>query len=464
MPGALYDYQTEEIRVSKQIIKDLGEVQESSDEYDLINTYMTAGNELRKKTGDYSILALASAAKINHTRCEIKSSCGEEDQPLKKFAFIINSLKIPDEVKRLRNLYSNGFFLIGVHTDKERRLDFLIDKKGIGKENAKKLVKRDEDESFEYGQHTRDTFQHSDFFINFDGNSDKLHNDIWRIISLIFGKPYVTPTFDEFAMFMAFSASLRSADLSRQVGAVLSKDKNIVSTGANDVPRAQGGLYWPEYDESSNKIIDVENGRDYMCGFDSNAFEKNRIIEEILSEIPEDQQNILEKYLNKKSSIKDITEYGRIVHAEMEAILACARNNIGTKNTTLYCTTFPCHNCAKHIIGAGIKRVVYIEPYPKSKAFQFHSDSISTKKNLDSKVVFEPFVGVGPRNFFNLFSMKFGSGYPLKRKNKDGTVIKWNKKDGRLRMQMLPCSYLERERLAADLLSHYMEEINENSN
>ncbi|WP_413836985.1 deaminase [Desulfobacula sp.] len=171
----------------------------------------------------------------------------------------------------------------------------------------------------------------------------------------------------------------------------------------------------------------------------------------------------MEEYLLNKSSIKDITEYGRIVHAEMEAILACSRTGIGTEGAELYCTTFPCHNCAKHIIGAGIKRVVYIEPYPKSKAFQFHSDSISTELASKDKVIFEPFVGVGPRNFFNLFSMKFGSGYPLKRKNKDGTVSEWNKKNGRLRMQMLPCSYLEREDLAANLLSHYLEEIDENS-
>ena len=44
--------------------------------------------------------------------------------------------------------------------------------------------------------------------------------------------PYVTPLFDEFAMFMAFAAALRSADLSRQVGAVVGKSNEIISTGA----------------------------------------------------------------------------------------------------------------------------------------------------------------------------------------------------------------------------------------
>jgi deoxycytidylate deaminase len=234
-----------------------------------------------------------------------------------------------------------------------------------------------------------------------------------------------------------------------------------VSTGANDVPKATGGLYWPKIDPNKKKVVDLEAGRDYMRGFDSNATEKKKIIDEILEKIPDENKSQVMECL-KKSGIKDITEYGRVVHAEMEAILACTRNGISTQKATLYCTTFPCHNCAKHIIAAGVSRVVYIEPYPKSKAFNFHSDSISTVKE-NNKVVFEPFVGVGPRNFFNLFSMNFGSGYPLKRKNKDGKCIKWSKNDAKLRMQLLPCSYLEREKLAANLLSKYLEKINENA-
>lgn len=78
-------------------------------------------------------------------------------------------------------------------------------------------------------------------------------------------------------------------------------------------------------------------------------------------------------------------------------------------------------------------------------------------------VVFEPFVGVGPRSFFNLFSMNSGSGYPIKRKNKNGAVVDWSEENGRLRMQMLPCSYLERETLAANLVKEYLEKNDENN-
>ncbi|MCB2462707.1 hypothetical protein KQ705_15750, partial [Listeria monocytogenes] len=78
-----------------------------------------------------------------------------------------------------------------------------------------------------------------------------------------------------------------------------------------------------------------------------------------------------------------------------------------------YCTTFPCHNCAKPILAAGITRVVYVEPYPKSRALEFHSESIHLKSQLDEKhdeklVAFEPFIGVGPRRFLDLFSMNLG--------------------------------------------------------
>jgi len=453
-----FNYTTKEIRVSKDIIKEIGNIEDSSDSYKTISSYMNEGNKLRELSEDNSILALAVSAKINHIRTE--TSGNGEATPLKRTAFVINSIKHPDEVQRLRQIYSNGFFLVGVYADEKRRFDYLTKNLRMSSQQASELIERDADECDKFGQHTRDAFHLSDFFIHFDGNADKFQNDIWRTLDLIFGKPYVTPTFDEFAMFMAFSASLRSADLSRQVGAVVARDENIIATGANDIPKAGGGLYWPEFDVTKNEIVDAEDGRDYKRGEDSNAVEKRRIIQDILDKVPDEHRELLSGYL-ESSRIKDITEYGRVVHAEMEAILACARNNIGTKGAELYCTTFPCHNCAKHIIASGIKRVVYVEPYPKSKAFEFHSDSISLGKSDKNNVVFEPFVGVGPRSFFNLFSMNSGSGYPIKRKNKNGAVVDWSEENGRLRMQMLPCSYLERETLAANLVKEYLEKNDE---
>lgn len=172
----------------------------------------------------------------------------------------------------------------------------------------------------------------------------------------------------------------------------------------------------------------------------------NKLPKSVSQKFSEEEIIELKEHL-KSSRLKDITEYGRVVHAEMDAILNCTRTNISTLNTELFSTTFPCHNCAKHIVASGIKRVVYIEPYPKSKALDFHKDTIELKtiKRVSDKVIFEPFVGVGPRSFFNLFSISLGSGYEVKRKQKDGKIIEWIPQKASVRMPLPAGSYLDRE-------------------
>jgi deoxycytidylate deaminase len=117
-----------------------------------------------------------------------------------------------------------------------------------------------------------------------------------------------------------------------------------------------------------------------------------------------------------------ISEFGRSVHAEMEAILAAGRLGVSARSSTLFSTTFPCHNCAKHIINAGIGRVVYIEPYPKSHARSLHNDSICfsvDENNSEDKVRFEPFIGIAPRNYWSLFSHQNEYGEKIKHKDSD---------------------------------------------
>lgn len=439
-----FSYTTEHIKISSDVIAMLGNPPKPGpNEYDRIHGFMEEGNRLRKEYKDNSILALGAAATINQKR----------NAAPRRRAYIINSLKNPDEVQRLRKIYAGGFFLLGVHADHERRRNYLVKDLRLNDDDASRLIDKDANEREGHGQHTRDTYHLSDFFIDFGANHDLLKMQIWRVLDLLFGKPYVTPTFDEYAMFMAFSASLRSADLSRQVGAVLTREQCIISTGANDVPKAGGGLYWPELNDA-HEIVDQPDGRDYMRGEDSNAVQKRIIVDEIINSIPPQLRDEMAPYI-RNSRIKDITEYGRVVHAEMEALLSASRSSISASNASLYCTTFPCHNCAKHIIAAGVARVIYVEPYPKSKAQQFHSDAI-TLGQTGNGVLFQPFIGVGPRKFFDLFSTNQGSGYPIIRKTDEGQNVAWSESTAKLRIQMLPCSYIERESLAAALLSTYL--------
>lgn len=448
-------YTVNEVHISSDIISKTGAAQMGpfSDEYSRVTNLMDAGNQARLVSQDSAILALGAAAWIASKRAK-DGQGNPEHAP--RVAYLLNSLKHPDEVQRLREIYPQGFYLIGVHADELRRHQYLVDEKRMKPDDAQRLMLRDEDEHLPYGQRVADTFHMSDFFVRLDGDDDQLKNSLWRILKILFSYPYVTPTFDEYAMFMAFAASLRSADLSRQVGAVVAREQEIVATGANDCPKAGGGLYWPAFDSDSGEIKDDIDGRDYMRGEDANKAEQQKIIEGIVAiAVAKDLDETRLREVLDASRIPDLTEFGRVVHAEMEALLCCARNNVSTRGAVLYCTTFPCHNCAKHLIAAGIMRVVYIEPYQKSKASEFHSDAISLGFDKQSHLVrFEPFVGVGPRRFFDLFSMRLGSGYPVKRKDSDGQVLDWKPEGAKLRLQMLPCSYLDLELRASDLFGN----------
>lgn len=422
------------------------------DAFARIMAKMTAGNTARNKTQDNSILALGAASRISQKR-EID---GKEPKHAQRQVYIIKSLKHPDEVHRLREIYPEGFYLLGVHDDAERREADLINKKRMKKDQAKELIARDEDEHLQYGQRVTDTFHLSDFFVRLDADHDRLQNSLWRIVDILLGHPHKTPTFEEYGMFLAFGAALGSADLSRQVGAVIAVDEQVVATGANDCPRFGGGHYWPTW--INNDILDHPKGRDHTRGWDSNKVEQQRIIDQIVGFAVKSGADETELRASlEKSRIRDLTEFGRVVHAEMDALLSCARLGISVRGGTLYSTTFPCHNCAKHIIAAGITRVVYIEPYPRSKAPEFHDDCITLgfqkpaqeeEHNASRSIRFEPFVGVGPRRFFDFFSMRLGSGRELKRKDDSGKAITWEVEDGFLRLQMLPFSYLNLESAA----------------
>jgi len=458
-----FNYKTTEIRVSHDVIGTLYDniPKNFASEFERISTYIEKGNESRKNSGDNSILAIGISSEIYSKRLK-----DEQDRvkPMGRTTYIVNSLKHPDEVTALRNIYTDGFYLIGIHSDKERRQDYLTDEKNIDAAQATELIERDEDEVLGHGQHTRDTFHLADFFVHWDSDYDRFKKSLWRILDLIFGKPYTTPNFDEYAMFMAFASALRSADLSRQIGAVIGRDNEIIAMGANDCPRAGGGLYWPVYSDDQREYIDEERGRDYVRGEDSNKIQQKNMIDAILKNLDSSINKAEVEKTLLKSPIRDITEYGRAVHAEMEALLFCARNTICTRGATLYTTTFPCHNCAKHIIAAGIRKVVYVEPYPKSKAFEFHNDAITPKDDLNSDIVaFVPFVGIGPRKFFDLFSMRLSAGFEIERKDKRGSILSWTLEQSHARMQMLPCSYLEKETKATETFAVYQEGLENNN-
>jgi deoxycytidylate deaminase len=460
-------YQLGIVKISRDVIPRFGAVPDTGrNQYARLAGLMDAGNAAREKTKNNGILAWGAASHISSIR---PSDNEAKPLPMPKRAFVIDSLKRPEEVNELRQIYPSGFVLIGIHADENQRKRYLMEARGMDEAEALELIRRDEEEAkAPYGQRVSSTFHMADFFVRVSDHRDQLRFDLHRIVRLLFGDPFITPTFDEHAMFMAFASALRSGDMSRQVGAVVARDWQILATGANDCPQAGGGLYWPDRNPDSHKIEDIEGGRDFTRPEgDSNRSQQRKIIDKIIEEANRhglDESKLRQVLID--SPLRDLTEYGRVVHAEMEALLCCARNGQKTIGATIYCTTFPCHNCAKHIIAAGIDRVVYVEPYRKSKALEFRIDAIwpdgAKREESTKKVEFDAFVGVGPRRFFDLFSMQLGASYDLVRKDTEGKRSSWRLQDSRLRLQLRPMTYLEHELSAATNFLTALTEITPN--
>jgi deoxycytidylate deaminase len=227
------------------------------------------------------------------------------------------------------------------------------------------------------------------------------------------------PFVEEMAMFMAHGARLRSSCLSRQVGAaLLDRNGEIVSTGYNDVPRAGGGICGPGF---SGEQGAKEDGRclhtDEGC---RSVVEQREIATAIAEQFPElaasllkDRQGLVKRL--RATRLGELIEFSRAVHAEMECLLAAARQGKSTQATRMFVTTFPCHFCARHIVSAGVDEVQYIEPYPKSKALHLHRDaitplrsgwvppSVSPQQRVGKHVLFRSFTGVAPRLYARAF-------------------------------------------------------------
>jgi len=455
LEGALEEkgYDVEPIHVSKfledSLRLDVVETPVGSSEFQRLFRLMERGNALRKRAERSDVLAMMTAATIFEGR--------PRRAPLHHSgrAFIIRQLKHPEEVHYLRSVYGDAFHLIGLYCPAERRKDHLTVVRGMKESEAQQLIDKDEGEDAEWGQHLRDAFHLADVFIEYRGAEDTrdVQAETSRFVDLLFGATDISPKKDEFGMFLARSTALRSADLSRQVGAtVLNQDGDVLAVGTNEVPSVGGGQYWEG---------DPQDDRDIKRGYDSNEAEQYRILREILATIEPDWSKLASQERERRvndcakqlrgTRVANLTEFGRAVHAEMAAITSAARNGIGIRGATLYCTTFPCHNCAKHIVAVGLKRVVYIEPYPKSMAKDLHSDAIDVECESNSnKVCFESFVGIAPRRFGDLFSMITPEGKRLKRKGQQGILRKepWD-----IRVRERPITYVQREMLAAEAIN-----------
>lgn len=400
------------------------------------------GNDFRKQLGDGAALAIAGISAIREERRKIT---GDPDMPAPPRVYILHQLKHPGEVELLRRVYGTSFILIAGHMIRQSRQDKLA--KDIARstsnpsktdkwiDKANDIIERDAKGDDDLGQNTRDTYPLADYFADFNFGHSHVVNGIQRFVDLLFGHPFHTPYTEEHAMFQARAFALRSSDEGRQVGAVIAKirssvpthatedaskplkirDLDIVASGMNEVPRAGGTSYLDHdspdgRDQSLAHIQREDRAKEIKVGVLLELIQKIER-KKWLKDTGKSFKDLADELLPdlKGTQFLDIGEFMRPVHAEMAALIDSARRGVAVDGLSMYVTSFPCHNCAKHIIAAGIKRVIYLEPYPKSRAVHLHKEEIDEEARNEEisqkKVVFLPFSGVSPRQYERVFSM-----------------------------------------------------------
>jgi deoxycytidylate deaminase len=213
--------------------------------------YANAYRDLLKNP---KIMAGIAISKIREMR---ESETGDPTIPSRKTAYIVRQFKRPEEIEVMRLTYGRKFFQLSLHASDQERREVLIQKIKDYDASPKKatecekeaidLIQRDYDEAEEeFGQRVGGVFHLGDAFVPGIGEN-KIEPTVQRLVSALFGHNGVSPTRDEYGMYIANSTSLRSIDLSRQVGAAIFTDAGeLVSMGCNKVPKAFGGTYWGE--------------------------------------------------------------------------------------------------------------------------------------------------------------------------------------------------------------------------
>ena len=426
-----HGFRTKVVRVSDLIDTSVRDLPQERG-YSRSRRLMEKGDRFRRQLQDEAACGYLAVQAISRARV---AETGSATKHRPRFVSIVRSLKTPKEVSLLRSVYGQRCVVVGVSASDVQRLAELtrqLKDTGMGKgdaaaEAAYLLQRDDKDEASSFGQRMRDAYRLSDAFLPARTGQDD--DEARRLVELLLGEPWQTPTREEQGMFQAWAAKFRSSASGRQVGAAIADPLGeVVVLGCNDVPRPGGGQYWPGQEGDQ---------RDFQHRRDANDRGKFNTVQEVLRELgdagwlaepyramndEERTRRALDKGPLDATRLSDLVEFGRIVHAEMAALMTAAREGRSVKRGTLYTTTYPCHECARLIIAAGIDRVLFIDPYQKSLAPDLYED-MWDDSGAAGRVKVEPFVGISPRLFTRAFEMSNRS------KAVDGKYTKWVKKD-----------------------------------
>jgi dCMP deaminase len=274
------------------------------------------GNKLREKEGN-GVLG-------KKVREELEKEEGN---------WVIDGVRNPSEIKELKNLPK--FQLIGVTANDETLVKRIQKRQRVGEilseeEILKSLEKEKGVGEEASGQQVKKCVDQCDFLIINEDTLEKMDQKVDHFLGLLNGT--TRPSFDEVFMEIAYSWTKRSTCLRRQVGAVIAKDKQQLTTGYNGAPK--GVPHCAELGGCLRAKLGIPSGQRH--------------------------------------------EICRGTHAEQNAITQAAKFGINIEGGTLYCTASPCVICLKMILNAGIIKMVFDSDYndPLSKEILGQQDAL----------------------------------------------------------------------------------------
>lgn len=312
---------------------------------------------------------------------------------------VIDSVRNLGEVAALRQAFSM-FFLIAVCASPEVRWNRVKNDYDNNQRLFKEDDKRDSGEGTPYGQQVEKCVLDADYVLINDQNAgsserrptilyEKLKPDIELMQAI--GQPPTgyrrPPTKMEIHMATAYAQSHASECLKRHVGAVIVDENEFaLSVGFNENPLGMQPCrtkYRFCFKDSNmeTKLEQINRINCPKCGTDT-ALSKPWKCENV------DCESDLKSLFFPSRNMELCTA----IHAEERAIRSLAGRS--AKGGTIYTTTFPCFQCARYIVDAELKRVVFVEAYPIEESLEF-------LKQQD--VLVEPFSGFKARAFNLVF-------------------------------------------------------------
>ena len=319
---------------------------------------------------------------------------------------IIDSIKNVCEIEELRKHTEADVYVIGIDANDEVRRNrvkdtYKDDPKQFEKDNERDRCEDIKTKGVAYGQEVSNCVKLADIILLNEKNFEFPENYQNAFCTKVEG--YIPklrqpgkyrPLFNEIIMNSAYSVSLRSECLSRKVGAIIVKqvynDYRFVSSGFNTTPpniysckKEFNGCYRELTKDALSKKFKIK--KCFVCGRSLSS----------LGTCTNKKCEFFNKNIYETLMLGKGLDLCRSLHAEENAILQTAHlGGAPLKDSILFSTTFPCNLCAKQIIAVGIKKVVYIDPYPMLQAKKMLSEaSIETEK----------FEGVTSQAFYKIY-------------------------------------------------------------